>query len=82
MVPWRRASTCAKKFFAGLLAEDVAEKGAEGADVTAQRSFFQFSGLGFELGKALLPALGISEKSHRLLIMHDFSPLSVIKVPC
>ena len=40
---------------AGLLAEDFAEQHAEGADVAAQRSFFELAGGRLEFGQALGP---------------------------
>ena len=42
---------------AGLLAEDVAEQGAEGADVAAEGSFFELAGGGLQFGQALSASL-------------------------
>src|SRR5216683_3114957 len=40
---------------AGLLAENLAQKHAERADVAAKRSFLQFAGRGLQLGEAMRP---------------------------
>ena len=60
-----------KELVAGLLAQHLAQQHAERAHVAAQRRLFQVAGLRFKLGQPLRPALGIPQKSHRLLIMHD-----------
>jgi hypothetical protein len=43
---------------AGLLAEDLSEEHAEGADVTAEGGFFQLARGRLKLGKALGPGGG------------------------
>ena len=60
-----------KQIFSGLFAQYLAEQRAERANIAAQRSLFQVAGLRFEFGEALRPALGIPQKGHRDLIMHD-----------
>ena len=60
-----------KKLLAGLLAQHLAQQRAQRTHVAAQRRFFQVAGLRFKLGQPLRPALGIPQKSHRILIMHD-----------
>ena len=44
-----------------------AQQHARRAHVAAQRSFFQFAGLGFKLGQSLRPAFGIPKEGHRCL---------------
>ncbi len=60
-----------KKLVAGLLAQHLAQQRAQRAHVAAQRRLFQVAGLRFQLGQPLRPALGIPQKSHRILIMHE-----------
>ncbi len=60
-----------KHLVAGLLAQHLAEQRAQRAHVAAQRRLFQVAGLRFQFGQPLRPALGIPQKSHRILIMHE-----------
>jgi hypothetical protein len=53
---------------AGLLAENLAEEHAEGADVAAEWGFFEVAGGGFEFGEALGPVLGGPEGLHPLIM--------------
>jgi hypothetical protein len=39
-----------EEIVAGLLAQDLAEQGAERTHIAAQRGFFQVTGIGFEFG--------------------------------
>ena len=60
-----------EEVFAGLLAQHFAQQHAQRAHVAAQRSFFQVAGSRFQFGQPLRPALGVPQKGHRVLIMHD-----------
>ena len=60
-----------KEFVSGLLAQNLAQQHAERAHIAPQGRFFQVTGLRFQFCQPLRPALGIPQKGHRLLIMHD-----------
>jgi hypothetical protein len=60
-----------KQLVAGLLAQHLAQQHAQRAHIAAQGRFFQVAGLRFQLRQPLRPALGIPQKGHRLLIMHE-----------
>ena len=53
---------------AGLFAEDLAEQHAEGADVAAERSFFELAGGGLEFGEALRPVRRSPERRHSMIM--------------
>ena len=60
-----------KQFFAGLLAQHFAQQHAERTHIASQGGFLQVAGLRLQLLEPLRPTLGIPQKSHRSLIMHD-----------
>ena len=60
-----------KKLLAGLLAQHLAQQHAQRPHIAPQRRLLQVAGLRFQLSQPLRPALGIPQKGHRLLIMHD-----------
>ena len=60
-----------KHFFAGLLAQNLAQQHAQRTHVAPQRSFFQLARLRFEFRQPLCPVFGVPEWCHLVLIMHD-----------
>ena len=60
-----------KELFARLLAQHLAQQRAQRTHIAPQRSLLQLAGLRFKLRQPLRPALGIPQKRHRILIMHD-----------
>ena len=60
-----------ERLVAGLFAQHRAQQRAQRAHVAAQRRLFQVAGLRFQFGQPLGPALGVPQKSHRILIMHE-----------
>src|SRR5205823_289210 len=68
----------------GLLAQNLAEEHAQGADVAAKRRFLQFTGRGLQLREPLRP-VGWSPEGRHSLIMHrraHLNPAPVWRTAC
>ena len=66
-----------EELVAGLLAENLAEQSAEGANVAAQRRLLGVEVARFELGEAVGPAFGGPQRGHYLIMQCRASGLRI-----